>query len=1129
MKNIISFYQNHFKIETIYLLFLIFFTISYGLEDFNSSKSDIYLIIKDKGEHFILNNSFYLDPFEVIINGQIQNISNKKSFNLESVLNNITIKFDRQINSFRNMFSGLTNIIEIDLSNLDTSKVTTMEEMFNGCINLEKINFGNINTSLVSNMNYLFHNCTKLESINVSNFDTSSVTDIQYLFSHCISLISIDVSNFNTSKIQNMLEMFGYCSKLQTINVSNFDTSKVTNIKGMFYNCTNLKYLDLSNFETSLFENIQSTVRYCNSLVYLNLYKFKINNKVVKYVFLGDISDLKVCINDSETRGIIYSDYNGLTYNCSDECFINNIKVDLKANKCIKNCNESEYKYEYNNICFQKCPDKTYSLISNKYLCLDINKIPTEGYYLDLSDNIYKKCYETCKNCYGEGNKMDNKCSLCINNYDFIDELKNNNCYERCRYFYYFDELNNYMCTLNETCQENYKLINEKNKCINECKFDDIYKYEFKNVCYERCPSKTIQNGTICKEVSKEDESLLKLKEKCINIDVISNVSQTGIDYIVKDENSSLIGQVTTTKNQKINKDKNISNINLNGCESILREKYNINDSFPLIILKIDFKPDDTIIPIILYEIYHPVNYSKLDLSYCKNETFSLNIPAYIDKNYEYLYDPNSDFYKDKCFAYTTEDGTDIILNDRRQEFKDKNLSLCEINCEYISYNNEQSSCECAVKQKMELISEIVNNQNKLSNNFDRIDNSSNFGVSSIKMISCTKTLFSKEGLLTNISSYILIFFILFFLLSITIFIKCGYQLINNEINEILREKEIAIKNINLTTLGEGEGKSGNNKFRKKKKSSKMNNSFLPRKKIKHNSYLINSKNISKSGKGNNLLNIDCGGKKNKKSFSLETKNFNLNSNLNIGSSINNKKNNNTIRKNCNNKEILVDYELNNFSYDAAIKIDKRTFFEYYYSLIKIKHPIIFTFCPIKDYNAIIIKLDITCISFSIYYFVNFLFFNDEIIHDIYINRGKYNLTYFLPKIVISFLISHALTIIIKLIFLSERNILQIKKQPTYNKAYHIIDNVKRKIVIKYIIFFISGLIFLSFFWMSLSSFCAVYQNTQVILFENTLISYVISLVYPFFINFLTSILRISGINSKYECLYNSSRILQYL
>ena len=55
------------------------------------------------------------------------------------------------------MFKGLTNIIEIDLSNLDTSKVTNMSYMFVVCSDLGKINFGNINTSLVNNMENLFH------------------------------------------------------------------------------------------------------------------------------------------------------------------------------------------------------------------------------------------------------------------------------------------------------------------------------------------------------------------------------------------------------------------------------------------------------------------------------------------------------------------------------------------------------------------------------------------------------------------------------------------------------------------------------------------------------------------------------------------------------------------------------------------------------------------------------------------------------------------------------------------------------------------------------------------------------------------------------------------------------------
>ena len=35
------------------------------------------------------------------------------------------------------MFEELNNTIEIDLSNLDTSKVTNMESMFNQCVILE--------------------------------------------------------------------------------------------------------------------------------------------------------------------------------------------------------------------------------------------------------------------------------------------------------------------------------------------------------------------------------------------------------------------------------------------------------------------------------------------------------------------------------------------------------------------------------------------------------------------------------------------------------------------------------------------------------------------------------------------------------------------------------------------------------------------------------------------------------------------------------------------------------------------------------------------------------------------------------------------------------------------------------
>ena len=44
------------------------------------------------------------------------------------------------------MFYGLTDILEIDLSNFDSSKVTNMIRLFQGCTLLTSINLKNLST-----------------------------------------------------------------------------------------------------------------------------------------------------------------------------------------------------------------------------------------------------------------------------------------------------------------------------------------------------------------------------------------------------------------------------------------------------------------------------------------------------------------------------------------------------------------------------------------------------------------------------------------------------------------------------------------------------------------------------------------------------------------------------------------------------------------------------------------------------------------------------------------------------------------------------------------------------------------------------------------------------------------------
>ena len=206
--------------------------------------------------------------------------------------------------------------------------------------------------------------------------------------------------------------------------------------------------------------------------------------------------------------------------------------------------------------------------------------------------------------------------------------------------------------------------------------------------------------------------------------------------------------------------------------------------SIPLIILKFDYLIPGTLIPVIEYEVYHPLNKSKLDLSYCNN-TVSLNIPVQIDEEKIYQYDPNSDYYNDECSSYSSDNGTDILLSDRKMEYNNNNLSLCEANCNYQGYDKtyKQSICDCKIKNNMAIKSDISNNV--LSQTFNVSEN--DLGYTNI--FACTKNLFTVNGILKNMSSYILIISLLFFVATSLFFRRRGYRILVNHINNIINDK----------------------------------------------------------------------------------------------------------------------------------------------------------------------------------------------------------------------------------------------------------------------------------------------------------------------------------------------------
>ena len=1118
--------------------------------NYSNPQNEIRLIIEGNNTQNFLSNDFNFAPSEVIVNGiQKQSCQNQKYCELEDdKINNITLIFNTQITSCKNMFKSLENITEIDLSNLNTSQVTSMESMFNGCKKLSKIIFGNINTSAVTNMYSLFTSCEKLKSLDLSNFDTSSVTTMQYAFQFLLSEEFLDLSNFNTSKVENMQDMFSKSTKIYTINLSSFDTSNVKTMRGMFLDCSNLKYLDLSNFNFISVTDFQYMFGSNRGLIYINFKNLIIGsdaNTNAMFYYAG--RNHKICINDSYSNNFLSEKFTN-SYNCSDICFEKtNIKVDSKTNLCIKSCNESDYKFEYNNVCFDKCPDNTYALFNNyEYLC--VHNIPLEEYYLDINDNIYKKCYDTCKYCYGEGNDTYHNCYECINNFNFLNESNtyDNNCYEKCEYFYYFDSLNNYKCTNKSKCPQMFnKYFENKNKCIDECKNDFKFKYMYNNTCYEECPNNTyIIYKYICEDYIINNNNSLYINE--IEYIITSELNITEIeenDLLFTNDNITYT--ITTSSNQKNNsKYKNVSTIDLGDCEIKLKKGYNIPLNDSLFILKIDIPIEYYKISKIEYEVYYPLyngTLSKLDLSICQDIKINKSIPIKLSKNELDLYNASSDMYNDLCYSLA-ENGVDKTLKDRKNDFINNNMTVCEEKCQFIDYDydNFKAICYCPVQEKVIDFYSIKVDTNLLLNSFKDINNIGNF-----KMIKCIHLLLDTKNIFKNSANYLFIVLFILFIITIFVFILHDFLNIIKIINDIYKKRhpnkdnkaKIKKGNNNIITdlidsNKENKTKNPNNKLNINS-NKKSNNNFLNKSKT--------IKNIQLKSKQNRtvILNI------NKNYIHLKRKrtrqNININNKNNIPFKNSSKEYSmiklNQSKKNENaNKKIFIDIsyidsELNALKYEDAFKNDKRTCFQYYFSLLRTKHLFILTFCNNKDYNSRIIKIYIFFFNFILNFTVNALFYTDDLMHKIYIEQGTFNFIYQIPQIILSATITAVLNLVINKLGLSQKNILEMKSCRIGN-IEKIKDKELNSIKCKIVLFFIIIFILLVFCWIFLGCFCSVYKNTQIHLIIEVLSSFGTSCITPFFINIIPCLFRIPSLNRKKKdrkCLYNFSKIIQMI
>ena len=755
---------------------------------------------------------------------------------------------------------------------------------------------------------------------------------------------------------------------------------------------------------------------YCNDTKNRTLDKCHRNCKTCKMGGTDNQNNCKTCDILGTNK---FYDLGNCKENCENGIFIDP-EDSIEKCKCSKNircekCTEKSIELDLCVSCnkkegfFQKIDEP---LEENMFINCYNNP---EGYYFNEINEDYEPCYLSCISCTELGNDIDNKCIECKLGYEFKNDMKgNNNCYKICEFYYFFDKNNKYFCTENNTCPKEYnKLIKNQNRCIEDCKSDNLYLYfyEHNNTCHETCPKGTIplQNYTcidlLIPDFDMETNESIEncsasnlFKNRCFTNNTDKNIKQNiyfkivgeitsnklnelldevlnnAEDFLIDENNIKY--QITSTKNQNDKEYNNISTIFFHNCEKTLKQYYNINENDSLIILKIDIYKEGLISPFVIYDLFHPITKEKLNLIYCQNEKIMVTLPAQIDENNLFKHDPSNNFYKDICYSYTTENNTDITLNDRQKEFLDNNLSLCEDNCYFDGYDSrtKKVKCNCNIKIEMPFLSEIEIDKKKLKQKFFDIKSNTN-----LELMKCYQALFSKNGLKANIGSYILFSIIFIYLILYNLFFLIEYDHIMNKINKIIeikinrnkknKEKKFIKNTINEITTNII--KKNKNK-KKSKNQKKPYNKNAPIKKVKKSK----GKNIStssrlglSSGVGESIINSN---------------------NINLGDI--NKKNTKEIN-NINNMIILFnDSELNSMKFEEALKYDKRTFIKYYISLLRTKHLLLFAFMPSSDYNSGLLKKCISLFSFSLYYTINGLFFTNSTIHEIYEEKGKYDL-----------------------------------------------------------------------------------------------------------------------------------------
>ncbi len=188
-------------------------------------------------------------------------------------------------------FNSATKVANVDFSEFDAAKITTMSSMFAGNDALQSVKFGNnFHAGSLTNTSNMFNGCTVLTSLSdleKFNAEEGTLLDTSHMFEGCKAITSISFGDgFDTTNVTTMQSMFRGCEAATTINVSGLTPTVVADASYIFNDCKNVGSLDLRNWDFGSVTTLDKAFSGCERLATLNSDTWTLNNcRYMNYAF----------------------------------------------------------------------------------------------------------------------------------------------------------------------------------------------------------------------------------------------------------------------------------------------------------------------------------------------------------------------------------------------------------------------------------------------------------------------------------------------------------------------------------------------------------------------------------------------------------------------------------------------------------------------------------------------------------------------------------------------------------------------------------------------------------------------------------------------------------------------------